>query len=231
MHLRRTLFCTLATCCFAFLVAAPSAFAEPTSAPSIGTGSTCPHDPADWAIGASLSFVGGLAGVGGIGGLTGLDALGLGGSDVEPGLVLERRLSDHWWLTFGVAASYEASEMLDARSHAVAGSLGARFVVDPDARVRIAPTATVSARTATTSLTNDGDGTTELSSDAIGLGADLGLDVELAVVDGFALRLAVTLAALSYADTTVQNDAGRSTNGRFSAALAARPTLAALFRF
>lgn len=142
----------------------------------------------DWALGASLRLqpllLGGLMGLGGLGSLS---------EGPTPGVVLERRLSDAWWLTFGVSGHYREADN-GALDRSLGGELGVRWVLDPSARVRVAPTARLVASTGLSRASINGEGlsaSTDVSRTHFGLG--VGLDLDLVVTRGFLLRLSTTL--------------------------------------
>jgi len=207
---------------------------------SVSTSHAAPHDDAPsvapihaetgaWSLGGSLTFGGGLGAlstIGGLGALGGVSEVG-----VEPGVTLERRLTDHWWLTVGASLTLQEVDT-GAGALAGAGSVGARFVLDPSARIRLAPRASVYARGGATDYVTTVDGVrTTLSFDSRHLGVALGLDVELAVVEGFALRLDLTIASADWSTVARDDGSTATTTDAFTITMLSRPTLSAVFTF
>jgi|GEM_PF-2876939 len=176
----------------------------------------------DWALGATLTL--GSLGLSGLGGLGGLVA-----GEPAPGVVLERRLDDGWWLLAGVEGSY--TNLGDDTAHSVHGRVGARWVADPDAPVRVAPTFTLVAGESRATHAAVGADDEDVESSALQLGVEAGLDLELAVTEGFALRLRTTLLSVRWSRHENTSGDDVTTLEGVTAALALRPTLAAMFRF
>lgn len=186
----------------------------------------------DWAIGGRLSF-GALGGLAGLGGLGGAGVLGGLASEGGPGLVFEHRLAERWWLTLGLSGSIQSRDD-DGYARALGAQVGVRWVLDPDAKVRLVPTArVVTSLGSRKTIGTDSEGATVSTEQGdTMLGLDLGLDVELAVTDGFALRLETTLARFAFVSTTVDSDAfGDSETSTLSAALGLTPSIAAVWSF
>ncbi|TNF22863.1 MAG: hypothetical protein EP329_28205 [Deltaproteobacteria bacterium] len=182
-------------------------------------------EPPEWALGASVGL--GLVGLGGLGGI----GAGLASDTLVPGVVLERRLAARWWLLTGLEASY--ADLGESDSRALHARIGVRYVLDPGAPVTVAPTFALVGGTAYAGqdgFTSDGT-SVRTESHASSVGAEIGLDVSLAVTTGFALRLHTTLLTARWTSlgTTSGDDETRLEG--VTAALALRPTLAAVLAF
>lgn len=199
-----------------------AAMASPAFAAPEPTGDADSDDAGpDWAIGASVTF-GSVYFLGGLGGLAAVGAQ-------EPGLIFERRLDDRWWLLFGVSGSLsDAGDLGSAQG--IAGRVGARYVIDPSARVRVAPTLALVAGAASAEQTSTAlDQRSE--SRTVRAGMELGLDVELALTDGLALRLQASLLSLTWTSSRSQTNDDVAESDGVTATVGLRPSLALVLAF
>jgi hypothetical protein len=176
---------------------------EPTSMP----------DESIWSAGAGISFgtyyLGGIYALGEQVNVGSLDGLALGG--IGPGGVglgasafMERRLSDSLWFLFSARAGYGAANYQDSRdssSTTLGLELGLRWCLNPGGRIEISPWGTLGGdwqwvETEGTALSLLD---TRWKSYSYGIGLQIGLALDLRLLDNLYLRLTSSLVGLRYA--------------------------------
>ena len=169
----------------------------------------------DWAVGVGLGGTDWFP-VGGLG--------SLGTLAYDPHALLELRLGGSWWLSADVGASWSSSDFADSSS--IGAGLGLRWVIDPDAVVRVAPTLDVGLRDYAYSTD-----TAENPAHTTTFEAAVGFDLEVGLTGGLSLRASTDVLGLTRSASAWTQDGARQRSTATALAFGLRPELDLVFSF